>query len=70
MLELAVPLGAYEHFNTEKTVHGCLFGCNMDRVLTPPDRMRLKKDDMLIEGPMVGLAEDGKCWAAQARGSR
>ena len=26
------------------------FWCNVERVLTPLDRIRLKKDDMLIEG--------------------
>lgn len=39
---------------------GISFGVTCKGVLTPPDRMRLKKDDILIEGPMallVGVLE-------------
>lgn len=45
------------HFNIriEKTVHGCNCWCSIDGVLTPPDRIRLKNDDMLIEGSMALL---------------
>lgn len=35
---------------------GVAFWCNAERILTPLDRIRLKKDDMLIEGL------DGPVW--------
>ena len=37
----------------EKTVHDCLLWCSLEGLLTALERMRLKNDDMLIEGPIA-----------------
>ena len=38
----------------EKVVHRCTFRYKIKGILTPPDRIRLKKDAILIEGPTEG----------------
>ena len=38
----------------EKAVHRCAFWYDIRGILTPPDRIRLKKEDMLIEGLTKG----------------
>ncbi len=72
MLDFTAYLGEDDQYNArnEETVHGCFFRYDIERILTPPGRIRLKKDDMLIEGLIALLVGGGKYWAAQARGSR
>ena len=52
VLDLTIHLGAYKRFLIciERRVHECVFWCSIYGVLTPPDRIRLKNDDMLKGG--------------------
>lgn len=51
MLDLGASSGAYKDLNTrsEKIVRRCLFWGSLEGLLTPADRIRLKKDDMSID---------------------
>ena len=55
MLELKVLLRRKQAFNTrvEKAVHKGPFWSKVERTLTPPDRIRLKNEDILVKGPMA-----------------
>ena len=55
MLELTVILRRKQAFNTriEKAIHGGLVWCKVEITLTPPDRIRLKNEDILVKGPVA-----------------
>ena len=55
MLELKVLLRRKQAFNTrvDKAVHRRPFWSKVERTLTPPDRIRLKNEDILVKGTMA-----------------